>query len=140
MPQKPPTGRQAPAETTYQVWYCKRCDKACKIQPPEIEPGCRCENPVPGLRPTLVTQMHQPKPRPMQALTEEEGRLRGLARRGQRVTVTYEAEVAEVWTSPDRDGVKHVQFIVTTPDGRRHIVDPTVPGVCVNAAPDRGQE
>ncbi|MEU0393797.1 hypothetical protein ABZ208_13640 [Streptomyces sp. NPDC006208] len=131
--------RQATAETTYQVWYCKRCDKACKIQPPTIEPGCRCENPVPGLRPTLVTQMHQPKLRPMQALTEEEGRLRALARKGRRVQVTYEAEISEAWISPGRDGVKRIQFIVTTADGRRHVVDPALPGLHVEAAPDGEQ-
>lgn len=127
-----------PAETTYQVWYCKRCDKACKIQPPGIEPACKCASPVPGLRPTKVTQMHAPKRRPMQALTDEEARLRGLARKRQRVTVTYEAEIADAWLTADRDGIKHVQFIVTTPDGRRHAVDPAVPGVHVEAAPEGG--
>lgn len=121
-------------ETTYQVWYCKRCNKACKIQPPGIEPGCKCASPVPGLRPTKVTQMHTPKRRPMQALSDEEGRLRGLARKGQRVRVTYEADVADAWLSSGRDGVRRIQFIVTTPDGRRHVVDPTVSGVHVEAA------
>ncbi len=126
----------APSETTYLVWYCQRpgCGKACKIQPPTVEPGCRCENPVPGLRPTKVTKMHAPKRRPMQALTGEEGRLRSLARENQRVRITYEATVAQAWTTPDRDGIKHIQFIVTTPDGRRHVVDPTLPGLHIEAA------
>lgn len=122
-----------PAESTYQIWYCRHCDQACKIQPPTIEPSCRCKNPVPGLRPTLVTQMHQAKPRPLHTLTEEEGRLRALARKGKRVRVTYEAEISEAWTSAGRDGVKRIQFIVTTPDGRRHIVDSGLPGLSVEA-------
>ncbi|MEV4440435.1 hypothetical protein AB0K09_15705 [Streptomyces sp. NPDC049577] len=124
------------AESTYQVWYCNRCDKACKIQPPTIKPGCRCANPVPGVRPTLVTQMAQMKPRPVQALTEEEARLRSLARKDQRVTVTYEAEVSKAWLRADANGAKRIQFIVTTPDGRRHVVDPSLPGLHVEAAPE----
>ncbi|MFB7312939.1 hypothetical protein [Streptomyces sp. NPDC056192] len=132
----------APTETTYLVWYCKRprCGKACKIQPPGIEPECRCENPVPGLRPTRVTQMHAEKPRPLQALSDEEGRLRALARNNKRVLVTYEAQIAEAWTSTGRDGLKHVQFIVTTPDGRRHAIDPALPGLHIEAAPAATEE
>jgi hypothetical protein len=133
MPRNSSDERSGQGESTYQVWYCKRCDKACKIQPPTIKPGCRCANPVPGLRPTLVTQMAQTKPRPVQALTEEEGRLRALARKGQRVRVTFEAEITEAWTSAGRDGIKRIQFVVTTPDGRRHSVNPAKHGLQIEA-------
>lgn len=123
-------------ETTMLVWYCRGCDKSCKVQPPDpAQVACKCKNPVPGLRPTRVTVMHAPKPRPMQALSEEEGRLRALARKGTKVRITYEAEVSEAWTTADSDGVKRVQFIVTTSDGRRHVADPRLPGLHMEAAP-----
>lgn len=128
-----------PAESTYHVWYCKRCDQACKIQPPTIEPSCQCTSPVPSLRPTIVTQMHTPQPKRLQALTEEEGRLRGLARKGRRVRVTFEAEVAEAWISSSGSSGRRVQLIVTTPDGRRHIVDSGLPGLHIEAASDGEQ-
>jgi hypothetical protein len=121
-------------ESTLLVWYCRSCDKSCKVQPPDAEQiACKCTSPVPGLRPTRVTLMHAPKPRPIQALTEEEGRLRALARKGTKVRVTYEAEVSEAWTTADSDGIKRVQFIVTTPDGRRHVADPRLPGLRIEA-------
>jgi len=124
-----------PAETTCRVWYCQRCRAACKVEPPEFEPGCKCDSPVPGLRPTLVTQMHEPKRRPMRALTDEEGRLRALARKGTkvRVTVTFEGEITDAWqwSSAGRHGL---DFIVTTPDGQQHPVDPQRAGVHVEAA------
>lgn len=127
-------------EATYQVWYCRRprCGKACKIVPPTIETSCRCEKPVPGLRPTLVTQMYAPQPRRLQALSAEEGRLRALARKGQRVQVTYEAEVSEAWLTSGSD--KRIQFIVTTADRSRHVVDPRLPGLCIEAAPASAEE
>jgi hypothetical protein len=93
---------------------------------------------VRGLRPTKVTQMHRPKVRPMQALTDEEARLRGLARKGQRVRVTYEAEVTDAWLMTGMDGVTRVKLIATTPDGRPHVVDPRLPGLHVEAAPSEG--
>ena len=80
--------------------------------------------------------MAQTKPRPVQALTEEEGRLRALARKGQRVRVTFEAEITEAWTSAGRDGIKRIQFVVTTPDGRRHSVDPARQGLQIEALPE----
>ncbi|MEU1433981.1 hypothetical protein ABZ438_07770 [Streptomyces sp. NPDC005786] len=121
------------AETTHLVWYCRACKKSCKTQP-RTETACRCANPVRGMRPTQVTQVHAPKLRPLQALSDEEGRLRNLARKNQRVRVTYEAEVSEAWLSSNStDGVKNIHFVVTTPDGRRHIVDPQLPGVHVEA-------
>ncbi|RPK56158.1 hypothetical protein EES43_24260 [Streptomyces sp. ADI96-02] len=122
------------AESTYLVWYCQSCKKSCKTQP-RSETACKCTNPVRGMRPTRVTQVHQPKPRPLHALSDEEARLRNLARKKQRVRVTYEAEVSEAWLSTGMDGVKHIHFVVTTPDGRRHIVNPELPGLHVEAAP-----
>lgn len=120
-------------ESTLLVWYCRACKKSCKTQP-RTEIACRCANPVRGMRPTRVTQVHAPQPRPLQALTDEEGRLRNLARKNQRVRVTYEAEVSEAWLSSNStDGIKHIHFVVTTPDGRRHIVDPQLPGMHVEA-------
>ncbi|MGW9399371.1 hypothetical protein [Streptomyces sp. NPDC055642] len=84
--------------------------------------------------------MHTPQPKRLQALTEEEGRLRGLARKGRRVRVTFEAEVAEAWISSSGSSGRRVQFIVTTPDGRRHIVDSGLPGLHIEAASDGEQE
>ncbi|WP_329390092.1 hypothetical protein [Streptomyces sp. NBC_01716] len=120
-------------ESTLLVWYCGRCRKSCKVQPPDPEQvACRCNNPVPGLRPTRVTVMHAPKARPMHALSNEEARLRALARRGTRVRVTFEATVADAmqWTAGDRRGL---EFDLTTADGRRHTIDPQLPGLHIEA-------
>jgi hypothetical protein len=125
----------APPETTLLVWYCRRCDKSCKVQPPDPEQvACKCDNPVPGLRPTRVTVMHAPKTRPMHALSDEEARLRTLARKGTRVRVTFEGEITDAWqwTSAGRRGI---DFIVTSPDGRRHTVNGTQPGLRIEAIP-----
>ena len=125
---------EALSETTYLVWYCSRCRGACKVQPPGIDLACRCDSPVPSLRPTEVTQMHTPKPRPMHALSDEEGRLRALARKGTKVTVTvtFEGEIADAWqwSSAGRHGL---DFVVATPDGERHAVDPQRAGVHIEA-------
>lgn len=123
------------SETTLLVWYCRHCDKSCKVQPPDPEQvACKCANPVPGLRPTKVTIMHAPKTRPLYALTDEEARLRALARKGTkvRVTVTFEGEVTDAWqwSSAGRRGL---DLIVDTPDGRRHPVDPQRKGVHIEA-------
>lgn len=129
-------------ESTLLIWYCQQCRKSCKVQPPTPteEPACRCKSPVPGLRPTQVTVMHQPKPRPMHALSDEEARLRALARKGTkvRVTVTFEGEMTDAWqwSSAGRRGL---DFIVTTPDGQQHRVDPQRAGVHIEAA-DRTTE
>lgn len=133
---QPPT----PPETTYLVWICRQCRKACKIQPELFEPECRCKTPVPGLRPTEVTQMHAP-PRPaVRALSDEEARLRGLIRVRRRLRITYEGDIAEAWTSPGARGEPVTYLIVTTPDGRRHVVDSSLPGVRIEAAEDLTKE
>ena len=122
-------------ETTLLVWYCRRCDKSCKVQPPDPEQvACKCDNPAPGLRPTKVTVMHAPKPRPMHALSDEEGRLRALAGKGTKVRVTFEGEIADAWqwTSGISRGL---DFIVKSPDGRRHPVNPSQPGLRIEAIP-----
>lgn len=122
-------------ETTSLIWYCQQCRKSCKVQPPTEEPACRCPTPVPSLRPTSVTVVHAPKRRPMHALDDEEGRLRALARKGTkvRVTITYEGEITDAWqwTGAERRGLG---FVVDTPDGRRHSVDPGQAGVHIEAA------
>lgn len=121
-------------ESTHLIWYCRNCRKSCKVQPPTEESACRCKQPVPGLHPTQVTIASAPKPRPMHVLDDEEARLRALARKGTkvRVTVTYEGEIADAWqwSSADRRGLG---FIVTTPDGQRHDVDPQRTGVRIEA-------
>ncbi|MER8004817.1 hypothetical protein [Streptomyces sp. NPDC094149] len=122
-------------ESTLLVWYCRRCDKSCKVQPPDPEQvACKCDNPVPGLRPTRVTVMHTPKPRPLHALSDEEARLRALAHKGTKVRVTFEAEMTEAWrwSSAGRNGI---DFIVTDPDGRRHTVNGSQPGLRIEAIP-----
>lgn len=115
-------------ETTQLFWYCQRCRKSCKVQPATEDPGCRCKTPVPSLRPTQVTVIHAPKQRPMHALSDEEGRLLALARKGTKVRVTFEAEIAEAvrWTCADRSGL---DFIVTSADGRRHTVNGSQSGL-----------
>ncbi|MZE53791.1 hypothetical protein GTY86_35695 [Streptomyces sp. SID5770] len=121
-------------ETTYLVWICQQCRRACKVQPEVFTPGCRCEKPVPKLRPTIETQMHAPKKRPVRLLSEEEARLRNLILSRQRVRVTFEADVVQAWTHDSADGSKQIQLIVTTPDGRRHAVDTSQPGVRIDPA------
>ena len=119
----------SPSESTLLVWYCSRCRKSCKVQPPDPEQvACRCTNPVPGLRPTQVTVMHAPKQRPMHALSDEEARLRALARKGTRVRVTFEGEIADAWQWSCA-GNRGLGFTVTSPDGRRHTVNGTQPGL-----------
>ncbi|MEW2187681.1 hypothetical protein AB0900_30820 [Streptomyces cellulosae] len=121
--------------TTFLTWSCQACRKTYKVQPPDPEQvGCKCDNPVPSLRPTQVTVTHAPKPRPMHALSDEEARLRALARKGTKVRVTFEAEMADAWqwTSGTDRGF---QFIVETADGRRHAVDPRLPGLHIEALP-----
>ncbi|MER5902970.1 hypothetical protein ABT150_23170 [Streptomyces mirabilis] len=130
----------APTETTYLVWICQQCRSACKVQPEVFKPGCRCANPVPKLRPTVETQMHAPKRRPMHALSDEEARLRELILSRQRLRITFEADIAQAWTVEGAGGVKQIQLIVTTPDGRRHAVDPSQPGVHIEAATSNPEE
>jgi hypothetical protein len=121
-------------KATLLVWYCQSCRKSCKVQPPTEDPACRCATPVPSLHPTEVTVMHAPKQRPMHALSDEEARLRALARKSTkvRVTVTFEGEITDAWqwSSAGRRGL---DFIVTTPDGRQHPVDPQRKGVHIEA-------
>ena len=125
-------------ETTYLVWICQQCRKACKVEPQVFEPGCRCEHPVPKMRPTIETQMHAPKRRPMHALGDEEARLRELILGRKRLRITYEADIADAWTTDNADGSKRITLIVTAPDGRRHAVDTSLPGVHVEAADEGG--
>lgn len=121
-------------ETTCLVWYCRQCGNACKVQPQVFNPGCRCATPVMPLRPTQVTQVHAPKTRPLHALSDEEARLLALARTGAKVRVTFEAEITDAWqwSSAGRRGI---DFIVTSPDGRRHTVNGAQPGLRIEAAP-----
>ncbi|WP_159046026.1 hypothetical protein [Streptomyces sp. WM6372] len=84
---------------------------------------------------TLLAAEDGPKRRRLQALTDREARLRALARKGQRVRVTFEGEVVDAWARTDSEGVKHVQFMVLTPDGHRHIVNPGLPGGEVEGLP-----
>ena len=120
--------------STHLIRYCQNCRKSCKVQPPTEEPSCRCKQPVPGLHPTEVTIATVPTARRLHIVDEEEGRLRALARKGTkvRVTITYEGEIADAWqwSSADRRGLG---FIVATPDGQRHDVDPQRAGVHVEA-------
>lgn len=126
------------SETSLLVWYCQACRKSCKVQPPTEEPACRCAKPVPGLRPTTVTVLATPKSRPLRALDDEEARLLGLARTGTKVRITFEAEVADAvrWSGAGRSGI---DFVVTSPDGRRHTVNGSQPGLRIEAVPDDGE-
>jgi hypothetical protein len=123
-------------ESTLLVWYCRRCDKSCKVQPPDpAQVACKCGNPVPGLRPTQVTIMHAPKPRPMHALTDEEARLRALGRKGTKVRITFEGEIADAWHWSN--GIScGLDFIVTSPDGHRHTINGSQPGLRIEAITD----
>jgi hypothetical protein len=121
-------------ESTLLVWYCQYCRKSCKVQPPTEEPSCRCTTPVPGLRPTQVTVMHAPKQRPMHALSDEEARLRALARKGTKVRVTFEGEITDAWQWSSA-GNRGLGFIVTSPDGRSHTVNVQQPGLRIEAVP-----
>ncbi|MBX7464909.1 hypothetical protein K1Y80_02285 [Streptomyces sp. MAG02] len=126
--------RDQPEEsTTYRVWNCQRCRYACKVEPPAFKPGCRCDRPVPGLRPTLVTQMHAPKVRPMRALGDEEARLRELVLSRKPVRVTYEGRVVKAW-SAEIGGEQRITLIVEDSTGRRHAVEPWLPTVDIDAA------
>jgi hypothetical protein len=115
-------------ESTLLIWYCRSCRKSCKVQPPTEDPACQCKTPVPSLTPTRVTVLHTPKQRPMHALSDEEARLRALARKGTRVHVTFEGEIADAvqWSSAGRRGL---DFDIVTADGRRYTVDPALLGV-----------
>ncbi|MFF8544787.1 hypothetical protein ACF060_31375 [Streptomyces werraensis] len=75
----------------------------------------------------------------MHALSDEEARLRALARKGTKVRVTFEAEMADAWqwTSGTNRGL---QFIVETADGRRHAVDPRLPGLHIEALPSDDED
>lgn len=127
-------------ESTYLVWYCRQCRHACKVQPQTVEPSCKCATPVPSLRPTRVTVTHEPKIRQMHAVGDAEADLRRLILARARLRITYEADIAEAWTTRGADGTPRIQLIVTTPDGRRHPVDTRLPGVHIEAAPDSDQE
>jgi hypothetical protein len=122
------------SESTLLIWYCQSCRKSCKVQPPAEDPACTCATPVPSMRPTRVTVLVTPKTRPVRALDDEEGRLLALARKGTKVSVTFEAEVADAirWSRAGRSGI---DFVVTSPDGRRHAVNGSQPGLRIEAIP-----
>jgi hypothetical protein len=125
------------SETTLLVWYCQSCRKSCKVQPPAGDPACTCANPVPAMRPTRVTVLATPKTRPLHALDDEEARIRALARKGTKVRVTFEAEVTDAWqwSSAGRRGI---DFVVTSPDGARHTVNGSQPGLRIERVDDAG--
>lgn len=125
------------AASAHKVWYCRACRCAARVEPadPNFPLACRCRQPVLPLRPTRVSVYQAPPARHLQALTEEEARLRSLSRRGTRVRVTYEGQIAEAWTATGMDGAKHPTFIVETSDGRRHAVNPELPGVHIERTP-----
>lgn len=124
------------SESTLLIWYCQSCRKSCKVQPPAEDPACTCKNPVPSMRPTEVTVLHTPKTRPMHALSDEEARLRALARKGTKVRVTFEAEMADAmqWSSA---GERGLEFTVTTADGRSYTLNPQLPGTRIESAEAR---
>lgn len=125
------------------VWYCQRCRRAYKAVPEQsVETGCTCTTPVPQMGPTILTlTAPEPLPRPRpQLLSEDEGRHRALARRGSRVTVTFEATVHTAWLSPDGTGQQRITLVVTTDDGRLHTVDTRLAGTRVDAADQPGGE
>ncbi|MFJ3084659.1 hypothetical protein ACIPJG_33585 [Streptomyces halstedii] len=120
---------------TMLVWYCRRCHGACKVQPADaMHIVCTCKTPVPGLRPAEVTVAPQPTQRRLHALSDEEARIRALARKGTRVRITFEATVtnATQWTAGDRRGL---EFDLRTSGGRRYSIDPQLPGLHIEAAP-----
>ncbi len=92
------------------------------------------------LRPTRETQMHAPKSRPVQALSDEDARVRELILSRQRVRVTFEAEVVKAWTVDSPNSPRQLQLIVRTSDGRRHAVDLSLPGVRIEAAAEDDPE
>ncbi|MGY1439479.1 hypothetical protein [Streptomyces reniochalinae] len=121
-------------EATCNAWYCGRCRAAYKVEPELFTPACKCPRPIYTLRPTHITQMTA-VPSRLRPVTDEDARLRSLARRGRRVRVTLEAEVTEVSRcySEGREADATLTFIVTTADGRRHAIEPAVPGVHIAA-------
>lgn len=86
------------------------------------------------MQPTTVTQMHHQPTRPVQALSEEDGRLRAITRRGSKVRITFEAEVADaLLSSAAGDLRKKLLLVVTAPDGRRHTIDTELAGWHIEA-------
>jgi len=121
-------------ESTCLAWYCGRCRCAYKVEPPVFAPGCGCTSPVAALRPTRITQVHAPESRPLHVVDVEEARLRNLLLARQPVRVAYEGRVVKAWTTTAADGEQRMTWIVQTPDGRRHAVDLSQPGVHVESA------
>jgi hypothetical protein len=120
---------------TLLVWYCRRCRRACKVQPANaMDIACTCKTPVPGLHPTEVTVAPQPTQRRLHALSDEEARIRALARKGTRIRITFEATVTDAtqWTAGDRRGL---EFDLQTSDSRRYSIDPQLPGLHIEAVP-----
>lgn len=122
--------------TTWQVWPCSACGKVARTVP-ESPTQCRCAHPVLPLKPKLVTesQVEVPQARRLQALTEEEGRLRDLAREGTRVRLTFDAEVVGTLLATGMDGRTTLSLTVATADGHRHPVNLDLPGLHIEAIP-----
>lgn len=117
------------------VWYCRRCRMACKVQPADaMDVACTCTTPVPGLHPTEVTVAPEPTLRRLHSLSDDEARIRALARKGTRVRITFDATVTDAvqWTAGDRRGL---EFDLRSSDGRRYSIDPQLPGLHIEAAP-----
>ena len=75
------------------------------------------------------------EPIPMHALSDEEARLRALARKGTHVRVTFEGEIADAWQWSSA-GQRGLGFVVKSPDGRTHTVDVQQPGLRIEAVLD----
>jgi hypothetical protein len=69
------------------------------------------------------------------ALSNEEARLRALARKGTKVRVTFEGEITDAWQWSSA-GNRGLGFIVKSPDGRTHTVNVQQPGLRIEAASD----
>jgi hypothetical protein len=132
------TESSSTSEASWRVWYCQACRRIARAVP-ELPVGCQCKRPVIPLQPTLVTEVQAPKVRPLQALTEEEGRLRALARRGTAVRVGFDSKVVDAWLTSGTDGRKRVVLVVEAPDGSRIAVDSERDGVHIEAIDDSGE-
>ncbi|MDN3262898.1 hypothetical protein QWJ26_24440 [Streptomyces sp. CSDS2] len=89
------------------------------------------------MEPTILT-LTDPEPAPPvrpQLLSDDEARHRALARRGRRVTITFEATVHSAWLARDTTGRQRLTLIVATDDGSLHTIDTQLAGTRIDAAP-----
>jgi hypothetical protein len=96
------------AEIEHHIWYCRRCSGACRAQPADIELACKCKSPVMPIRPTRVTQVVEPPPVRMHALSERETQLRSVVRKGRKVRITFEAVITDAWLEPSWENGRQV--------------------------------